>query len=261
MLYACNYSPELMAILKENNEFCDYIKIGAFGTTLPLLEEAFLLKPLLIHGFGWFERGGMDKVEAIDLKYMNTLLDKYKTPFLGMHALAFEKDLKHMTQPILDHMTQVFEYISQGLETELTIENMDSSPFYTYDTTTLETVTPEFITQLLKKTGLFLLLDISHALVSSYQLGIPIYEYLEALPLEKIREIHFTGSFFRKEHGYLDIHGIMNVDDIELASFLAKHPRLQGENLKMVTLEYGGLTHTDKEAIIEQMKQLKELFH
>ncbi len=57
MKYACNVSYELMNILENDSTFCDYIKIGAFGRTEALLEVAFSLKPLLIHGFGWFERG------------------------------------------------------------------------------------------------------------------------------------------------------------------------------------------------------------
>ena len=40
MLYACNYSPELMEILKEDHDFCEYIKIGAFGNTLAFIDEA-----------------------------------------------------------------------------------------------------------------------------------------------------------------------------------------------------------------------------
>jgi uncharacterized protein (UPF0276 family) len=261
MQYACNFSPELLELLDQDKTLCDYIKIGAFGGTLPYLEKAFSYKPLILHGFGWHERGGMANVHELDFDLMNLQLEQFETPFLGMHAMAFEKDLIEMQEPILAHMSHVFSYIQSKLKAELIVENMDSSPFYDYDTTVIESVKPEFIRELLNRTGLKMLLDTSHALVSAYQLGMPIYDYLEALPLEAVREIHFTGSFFRKEQGYLDIHGIMGDEDIRLASFLAKHPRIQkAKELEMVTLEYGGLKNTNKEAVLSQLGTLKTLF-
>ena len=144
----------------------------------------------------------------------------------------------------------------------LIIENMDFSKAYDYETTVLETVTPEFISELMDKTELYLLLDTSHALVSSYQLGIDIYDYLEGLPLERIKEIHFTGSFLTNDNGYKDIHGIMNETDYSIARFLASNPRiLNAGNLEIITLEYGGVSNTDKAAIKEQLTRLKSIFN
>lgn len=260
MLFACNYSKELLELIKEDFEICDYIKIGAFGLTEEFLEVAYDLKPLLIHGFGWFERGGMISTDLMDFQLMNKLLRRYKSPFLGMHAIAYERDLI-LNENLLEHMVGIFLDIKAKLDIPLIIENMDFSKAYTYETTILETVKPEFIKALIDKTKLFMLLDTSHALVSAYQLGIDIYDYLEQLPLERIKEIHFTGSFFTNDHGYKDIHGIMNETDYAIAEFLARHPRIvKAGNLKVVTLEYGGISNTDKEAIKEQLARLKKIF-
>lgn len=260
MKYGCNYSKELISLLKEDSNSCDFIKIGAFGDTLELVEEAMSYKPLLIHGFGWFERGGMTTTDVMDFELMNLLLEQYNTPHLGMHAMAYDSDVK-LVDNLLDHMVSIFKEISNKLLVPLVIENMDFSKAYDYETTVLETVKPEFISELLDKTDLGLLLDTSHALVSSYQLGIDIYDYLERLPLERIKEIHITGSFYTEEDGYKDIHGIMNETDIDIAKFLANHPRIVNTcNLDYITLEYGGLKNTNKEAIETQLKQLKSIF-
>lgn len=260
MLFGCNYSSELVELIKEDESICDYIKIGAFGKTEVFMEEAYNLKPLLIHGFGWFERGGMPTTDLMDFQLMNDLLWRYESPFLGMHALAYDNDVR-VVDNLLDHMVSIFVEIKDKLNIPLIIENMDFSKAYTYETTILETVRPEFITELIDKTDLCMLLDTSHALVSAYQLGIDIYDYLERLPLEMIKEIHITGSFLSKADGYIDIHGIMDETDYKIANFLAGHPRIVNSgNLEIVTLEYGGVSNTNKEAIKTQLSELKKIF-
>lgn len=260
MKYGCNYSKELIRLIEEENSCCDYIKIGAFGDTLEFLEEAKSYKPLLIHGFGWFERGGMTTTSIMDFDLMNQTLIQYKSPHIGMHAIAYDNDVK-LVDHLLKHMVGIFKEISEKLLVPLIIENMDFSKAYEYETTVLETVKPEFISELLETADLGMLLDTSHALVSSYQLGIDIYDYLERLPLERIKEIHITGSFYSNDEGYKDIHGIMNETDIDIAKFLASHPRIVNAcNLEYITLEYGGLKNTSQEAIKRQLKQLKTIF-
>lgn len=260
MEYACNFSKELLELLKGDEHLCDYIKIGDFGDTRKYMEEAFSLKPLLIHGFGWFERGGMPNTDIMDFDYMTSRLSGFKTPVLGMHGIAFKKDIIE-SENTFRHMVSIFKEIDSKIPCELIIENMDYTHAYTYETTIKETVMPDYITELVHETGLNMLLDTSHAFVSSYQLGMDIYEYLEQLPLEKVREIHFSGSFFDKTKGFLDVHGIMRDDDYEVARFLATHPKVVNSScLKIVTLEYGNVNSADKEAIILQMKNLKEIF-
>jgi len=277
MKFGCNYSKELIEILQEDKSFCDFIKIGAFGKTLPHLEEAFFYKPLLIHGFGWFERGGMASIEEMDFDLMNDKLSYYKSPFLGMHALAYARDISMLisdmddllptivsqtTRSLLEHMTYVFSQIQTYLSVPLLIENMDYSPFYTYDTTVIEAVEPNFLSLLMEKTNAYFLFDLSHAKVSAYQLKMDILDYIEALPLERIKEIHFSGSFYTKDEGFKDIHGIMNEDDYRIASYLANNPRIRsGKQLDVVTLEYGTCDEANKDALIEQMTRLKYIFN
>jgi len=259
MKYVCNYSNELIELIQEDPRFCDYIKIGAFGLTLDCLESAFSYKPLMIHGFGWFERGGMATIDVMDFDQMNSLMKKYGSPCLGMHALAYPKD--QIREDLVSHMTQILRSVQKKLSYELIIENMDYSPFYDYETTVIESVKPEFYTKLLHSTGLNMLLDISHAKVSAYQIGMDIYDYLEELPLEKVREIHISGSAFDEGKGYRDVHGVMEEEDYQIALFLSKHSRIvAAKKLKYITLEYGTIEKANKQAVFEQMKRLKRIF-
>lgn len=263
MKYACNYSKELMKLLKTDQEICDYIKIGDFGNTRQYMQEAYKLKPLLIHGFGWHERGGIADTKIMDFEWMNKRLNSFDTPFLGMHAIAFKQDIEQFSEgeTVLKHMEKIFNEIQGKLNCELIIENMDYTDAYDYKTTVKETVVPEFLSELIYNTNLYMLLDISHAFVSAHKLGIDIYEYLDRLPLDKVREIHFSGSHFDKNKGFLDIHGIMGDRDYQVAKYLATHSKVsKSECLQMITLEYGTSKYADEGAIKEQLMNLKNIF-
>ena len=54
-------------------------------------------------------------------------------------------------------------------------------------------VEPETICEVLEKTGVGLLLDISHARIAANFLGMPAFDYLGQLPTRQIKEMHFTG--------------------------------------------------------------------
>lgn len=261
MKYGCNFSHELMELLEEDPNLCDYIKIGAFGDTFLLLEKAYQKKPLLIHGFGWFERAGMPDLEVMDFPYMNKLLREFQSPWLGMHALMYERDEQ---DDAFSHMKKNLLRIKEELELPLILENMDHSPFYSYENSIKASVEGDFIRQLTKEVDCGFLLDLSHARVSAWQLGKEIIEYLEELPLERTREIHFSGAEYREGEGYHDRHSEMTEDDFLVAQFIADQLQ-QGhlQELEVITLEYGsvgGLQTTDKEAIRRQIKRLKSIF-
>lgn len=262
MKYGCNYSKELIDLLKSDVNICDYIKIGAFGNTQALLDKAYSKKPLLIHGFGWFERGGMPDLGILDYNRMNDELQQYESPFVGMHIMAFDKDCD-VNKNIVEHIISNFQEIQESLDVPLLLENMDYSEYYTYETTVKETVYPLTIKKVIEASDAYLLFDLSHARVSAYQLGIDIYDYIDALPLERLKEIHFSGSFYSEKEGFMDIHGIMNENDFEVARYIAAHHKVRTSNcLEVITLEYGVAIkgHTDKEAIRSQLIQLREIF-
>lgn len=262
MKYGCNYSEELLELINEVPEICDYIKIGDFGITEKYLLKSYKFKPLLIHGFGWFERGGMSDLTCMNFKHMNTEINKYQSPFLGMHGMAYKKD-KQMNQEIVEHMIKIFIEIREKLEVPLLIENMDYSEFYTYETTVKETVLPENISRVIEESDTYFLFDLSHARVSAYQLGIDLYHYIDRLPLSRLKEMHVSGSFYSKKEGFKDIHGIMNEDDFKVVEYIANHIKVQeSQCLEVVTLEYGVAIEgqTDKEAIKNQLTRLHEIF-
>jgi uncharacterized protein (UPF0276 family) len=77
-------------------------------------------------------------------------------------------------------------------------------------------VEPVIIRQVLEETGAGLLLDISHARISAHSLGMEARSYIEALPLERLRELHFTGIHVLEDGRWQDHLSALEADWIFL---------------------------------------------
>lgn len=279
MKWGCNYSKALMGLLREMKlPELDYIKAGAFGDYD--LEEAFAERPLLLHGFGWYERIGMDFTKAEiprifggnltkSIKRMNELAYYYESPHLGFHCLAYPQDqenlspdLEEMEKQLYQRMKENILYLKENLKLPVLIENIDYVP--NYDKigqigTLPYTAKAEVIASLVRETETGFLFDLSHARVSAEHLGENILDYCRKLPLEKTVEIHLSGSRIHPELGRIDVHQEMEEEDYQLIETLFK------ENVpQYITLEYGfpkdgGERVTSPEAILRQMKRLREI--
>lgn len=280
MKWGCNYSKALIQLLKSGElPELDYIKAGAFGDYD--LEEAFAERPLLLHGFGWYERIGMDLDKAEipkvyggnllkSVQRMNELAYYYESPHLGFHCLAYPEDLsdfkgepEEIEGQLYQRMKENILFLKEHLQLPVLIENIDYVP--NYDRigqigTLPYTAKAEVIASLVRETEVGFLFDLSHARVSAEHLGEDSLEYCKKLPLERIVEVHFSGSRIHPELGRIDVHQEMEEEDYRLIAELFK------DNVpEYVTLEYGfpkdgGQKITSPEAILRQMKRLREIF-
>ena len=129
-----------------------------------------------------------------------------------------------------------------------------------------------------------MLLDISHARLAAHHLGMDAWDYIHALPVERIREIHVTGiqhfdarwvALLRRAGldagviqglvGRLVDHLPLTADDWAFAAQSLDHIRrgVWGQPW-IVALEYGGVgpvweAVTDMEVLREQIPRLYEL--
>lgn len=122
------------------------------------------------------------------------------------------------------------------------LENMPSFPTgrYAFETHT------ENITRILDLTETGFLLDLAHARVVASVFGLDVHDYINKLPLEKVRQIHISGP--RLKDGYLyDAHEDLQDEDYALlACVLAK------KKPEVVTLEY----FRDQAKLCEQLLRL-----
>lgn len=109
---------------------------------------------------------------------------------------------------------------------------------------------PTVISRILHETQLGMLLDLTHARISAEARKIPVEKYLEQLPLEKVKQIHVTGS--RRKEGFLyDAHEQLEPYDYDLLGWT-----LGIIEPEWLTLEY---FKEESDAVYEQVSKLTEI--
>ena len=108
---------------------------------------------------------------------------------------------------------------------------------------------PALIGELITSTDAGLLFDIAHARLAASYRGMAVEEYINALPLERVRQVHVSGP--RTKNGALyDAHESMQDEDYALLEWV-----LGRCTPEVVTLEY----HRQREPLREQLHRLREM--
>lgn len=127
----------------------------------------------------------------------------------------------------------------------LLLENMPTFPTskYAFNTSTNQ------IREILTQTDVGFLLDIAHARVVASIFGVDVHDYIDALPLERVRQIHISGP--RVKNGYFyDAHEDLGEEDYELLNWV-----LMRKKPEVVTLEY----FKDRDKIREQLIRIEKI--
>lgn len=255
MKLACNGSEELLELLREGVAV-DYIKTGVYGKFDEMFPIFRQMRPVLLHGLGFFEDTGIPDIGIIDKEFANDMIGRCGSPHYGLH-MGIQK--KHMLPGMSDEdihrrMAANTLKFKAGLAVPLLLEPPPDSPT---DRTVYDHYPycdAEKVTRLVRETETFLLLDIAHARVTAGFRGWELREYISALPLDLVKEIHVTGSGI-DEQGYpMDTHGPMSDEDYELLLWV-----LEKTSPDVITLEYGGFKPVDKSLLRRQLETLSDI--
>ncbi|WP_161793361.1 multinuclear nonheme iron-dependent oxidase [Cohnella kolymensis] len=174
--------------------------------------------------------------EDIDFDEINKQIKACKSPHIALHLLAKKEDWdadEVTDEEIIDRMLHVVLRWKKELEADLLIENV---PYYGFRGTFRCATDPEVITRICNEADIGLMLDLAHLRVAACHRGEEVDQYLEAMPLNRVREIHVCGPGMDPERGYFrDRHLEMQETDYNL---LEKSLALTTP--VVVTLEYGG---------------------
>lgn len=152
--------------------------------------------PLSLHGVG-LSIGGAEALSAAHLDRLARLVARYQPASFSEHLAwsshggNFFNDLlplpydRQTLQRVCDHVDQV----QQHLGCRMLIEN--PSTYVEFDASTLDE--PQFLREIVRRTGCGLLLDVNNAYVSCTNHGRDPAAYLGAMPLDAVGEIHLAG--------------------------------------------------------------------
>ncbi len=263
-LLACNYSLPLLELLEEGAVYLDYLKLSMYEEMEAQLARVQPFASALLHTL---PHCGLHPaaVERVDWAYFNDLIARANCPLVGVHLDVKREDWEGPIDPQVQDRRQVLALrervvanlrrFREKLAAPLLIENVPYNPAKWRLRTVFD---PVFIRQILRETEVGLLLDLGHARCAAHYLGLDVHDYLAALPLELVRELHLNGP--RLSNGILtDSHYAMQEVDFQLLEWT-----LQRCRPRILTLEYGGVgagydnpERNDKEALRTQLKRIE----
>lgn len=150
--------------------------------------------------------------EAFDLDYLRDLKNFFHEiePVLISDHLCFtglRKNNLHNLLPFayneenLKHLSSRIHFVQDYFGRRMGFENL--SAYFDYKNSTMTEW--DFISELLKRTECNLLLDLNNVYVNSHNHGLDPLVYLEAIPMERVQQLHLAG-FSEREDFYFDTH-------------------------------------------------------
>jgi uncharacterized protein (UPF0276 family) len=166
---------------------------GPFHHFLTRIRERY---PLSIHGVG-LSIGSEGALDEAHLDRLAALLDRYQPESFSEHLAwsshggVFLNDLLPVPyhRGTIDHVCAHIDRVQSRLGRTMLLEN--PATYVEFDSSTMSE--PEFIAEVLRRTGCGLLLDVNNAYVACTNHGRDPYATIRALPLARVGEIHLAG--------------------------------------------------------------------
>jgi uncharacterized protein (UPF0276 family) len=181
---------------------------GEGGRALHYLEQLRSHYPLSLHGVG-LGIGSSDPLNKQHLKKLKNIVKRFEPDLVSEHLCwnasegMYLNDLLPLpyTEEALNHTVSRIQHVQEYLGREILIENVSS--YLEYKCSTIPEW--EFITAIARQSGCKILLDINNIYVNAQNHDFDPYEYLRAIPADKVAEIHLAG-FEMREDILVDTH-------------------------------------------------------
>ncbi|MFT7289294.1 MAG: hypothetical protein ACI87W_003424 [Halieaceae bacterium] len=166
------------------------------GNPLHVLEQVRAKMPVLLHGVSL----SIGSATGVDLEYLaklKTLAERIEPLWVSDH-LCWTRTSAHnshdllplpYTREALDIVCDNIDLAQETLGRALLFENPSSYVTFPDD----EMSEWEFIAQMARRSGCYLLLDINNVFVSAHNHSFAAEEYLAGLPMNRVRQIHLAG--------------------------------------------------------------------
>ncbi|WP_242204719.1 MULTISPECIES: DUF692 domain-containing protein [unclassified Pseudomonas] len=166
---------------------------GPFHHFLGLIREQY---PLSLHGVG-LSIGAEGPLDQQHLKRLAELIERYQPHSFSEHLAwsshgpVFLNDLLPLAYdtPTLNRVCEHIDQVQTSLKRPMLLEN--PATYLAFQHSTIDE--PEFIAEVVRRSGCGLLLDVNNVYVSCVNHQRDPLAYLDALPLHAVGEIHLAG--------------------------------------------------------------------
>ncbi len=195
--------------------------MGDGGRPLAQLRNLAERFPVSVHGVG-LSIGGERALDRDHLKRLRHLIDWLNPASFSEHLAwsthdtGFLNDLLPLpyTEATLARVAAHIDQVQNTLGRRMLLEN--PSTYLVFEESDMDEVT--FLTELARRTGCGLLLDVNNVFVSATNQNWDAHAYIDAFPLDAVGEIHLGGhDEDEDDHGaplLIDSHGREVVDPV-----------------------------------------------
>jgi len=188
----------------------------AGGRPLHVLERVRRDRPLVLHGVS-LSIAGTDPLDVEYLRALRALADRFAPEWLSDHLCWTGVDAHNLhdllplpwTEEALAHVVSRVARVQDALGRRIVLENVSSYLAFTHSTM------PEweFLAEVARRADCGILLDVNNVFVSSYNHGFDARAYVDAMPAERVVQIHLAGH---SDHGthLLDTHDAPVADGV-----------------------------------------------
>ena len=275
MKLAINYSYPAAFLVASRKIQVDYFKTPGWPD---LIEQAARLRPVALH----FQLdAGAGRLGHQNWLEFDRWLKRTSTPFINLHLSSSEEVATLTGQKAVTEVNPLMEVhsLSDCVLEKLLTDVQSAVRFFGADRVIVENdpyrrperlasraaALPQTIAAVIEKTGCGLLLDLAHARISAYNLGMTPEEYLAALPLHRLCEMHFSGV--QTIDGLLQDHYAAEEEDWRLLHWALNQIRAHKWSTPwLLAFEYGGVGkkfahRSDSGVILEQSRRLWDMLH
>jgi uncharacterized protein (UPF0276 family) len=235
---SADLSDALLSLLRAEDQLVDAVEVGPWLTTQQIrtYRQSLPDMPFFFHAADLIENIGSppagiqqiaDYLTCTGSPWVSVHISVWQSGEVGKMKSGLRVPLPDIEQGRQQFIEKVMR-LASSIQVPVLIENVEPLPFEGFNFW----ARPDFICRVCEQTGCSFLLDTGHARISAENLGMTVYDYIHALPLERVLQVHVSGP--RRVDGRLvDVHQPLQKVDYDLLEFiLAKtHPQV-------VTLEY-----------------------
>jgi len=244
MKLAATLTPTLLSLLDQDRIDVDYVEVNG-EYTIEVLQDAMKRGPVLLHDISntfWlnYEAPFTDE----EMSKARAMMDVAQPPWHSTGIGASAEPQGHTTEywrgapagdlqtreRCLANIVRNGKQLKEWVGVPLLLENYNYHPTNAYE----YVCEPETFSELVAEIGCEMLLDLAHAQISAFNMKWPsARDYLAALPLAKVREIHINHPYDDNGKQMLDRHLPIGEADLDLLSWtLERTP-----NAEVITIE------------------------
>lgn len=202
MQFAVNYSPQAAELVHSGQIVIDRFKCPAWTElidSIPAADPIYVHFPLRV-GLGIGDAQDTETHQPADWRKIESLLTQTGTPYVNVHLGVQPSDYPDwpvtstpdaaFSAMLIDNTLRDIEVVIRRFGADKVMAENDHSGRGYYRR---ETIQPEFISRVIDESGCGLLLDLSHARLAAASLGLDGFDYINRLPVKRLREVHLTG--------------------------------------------------------------------